>query len=287
MKIRNPVGIMQGRLSPRYKGRYQAFPKDYWKTEFSTAKSLGFDCIEFIFDYEEYTDHPLCTENGIEEIRDAIGLSGVGVFSVCADYFMRFPLFDQDVKKRKVNIETLIKLIEKSSLIGISDITIPCVDESSLKNEADIENLKISLRDILPVADKYGINLNLETDLPPDNFYKLIIDLNHPRVKINYDIGNSASLGYNQEEELGRYGQYVSVLHVKDRLYKGGSVRLGTGKADFESVFKKINNIGFPGVIILQAARAEKFSDEINFVKQQFEFLNNCMNKWFTDGSKT
>ena len=42
---------MQGRLLPKYKGRYQAHPFGYWQDEFPIASELGLDCIEFIFDY--------------------------------------------------------------------------------------------------------------------------------------------------------------------------------------------------------------------------------------------
>ena len=41
---------MQGRLLPKYQGRYQAHPKDYWRDEFKIASSIGLDCIEFILD---------------------------------------------------------------------------------------------------------------------------------------------------------------------------------------------------------------------------------------------
>ena len=50
---------MQGRLLPKYKGRYQAFPKDTWQEEFKIASDFGLDCIEFIFDYEDYEKNPL------------------------------------------------------------------------------------------------------------------------------------------------------------------------------------------------------------------------------------
>lgn len=282
MAIKRPVGIMQGRLSPRYKGRYQAFPKDRWKEEFSIAKSLGFDCIEFIYDYMDADENPLITDVGIKEIKYLAGISGVGVYSICADYFMKNTLFERNIDKRARNIDCLIRLIENSSIMGITDITIPCVDESSLKSEKNKDNLKASLHECLQSAERCKININLETDLPPAQFYKLIVDLDHPRIKVNYDIGNSASLGYNPEEELNTYGRYISVLHVKDRLYKGGSVKLGTGNADFELVFRKLlKQYGFCGMIIMQAARAEDYKDELRFVKEQSLFLRNCLERWF------
>ena len=47
------VGIMQGRLLPKYQGRYQAHPKGYWQEEFDLASEAGLDLTEFIIDFPE------------------------------------------------------------------------------------------------------------------------------------------------------------------------------------------------------------------------------------------
>ena len=60
-KIKNKFGIMQGRLLPKYQGRYQAHPVGYWKDEFPIASQLGLDSIEFILDYNEMEKNPLLT----------------------------------------------------------------------------------------------------------------------------------------------------------------------------------------------------------------------------------
>ena len=39
------VGIMQGRLLPKYNGRYQAHPIGYWQNEFSIAAKYNLVCI--------------------------------------------------------------------------------------------------------------------------------------------------------------------------------------------------------------------------------------------------
>ena len=64
------VGVMQGRLLPKYKGNYQAHPVNYWQEEFPIASSLGLKCIEFILDFEDYEKNPLMTSVGINEIND-------------------------------------------------------------------------------------------------------------------------------------------------------------------------------------------------------------------------
>ena len=49
---------------------------------------------------------------------------------------------------------------------------------------------------------------------------------------INYDIGNSAALGYDSAEEISAYAPRILHVHVKDRVRGGTTVPLGTGNAD-------------------------------------------------------
>ena len=65
----NPIGVMQGRLLPKYEGRYQAHSVAYWQVEFSKAAELGLDCIEFILDYNDSEKNPLMTLDGCKEIK--------------------------------------------------------------------------------------------------------------------------------------------------------------------------------------------------------------------------
>ena len=44
--MQNEIGIMQGRLSPRVNGEYQAFPEN-WTKEFELAEAFGFKYIEY------------------------------------------------------------------------------------------------------------------------------------------------------------------------------------------------------------------------------------------------
>ena len=63
--MKNKIGVMQGRLLPKYQGRYQAHPVGYWQKEFGIAKKMGLECIEFILDYNDYRQNPLLKEGRI------------------------------------------------------------------------------------------------------------------------------------------------------------------------------------------------------------------------------
>ena len=82
------------------------------------------------------------------------------------------------------------------------------------------------------------------------NYQKVILG-------INYDIGNSAALGYDPTEEFNLIGSRVKNIHIKDRKFKGETIALGKGCANFNLVFKNLREINFQGNFILQTARAK------------------------------
>jgi hexulose-6-phosphate isomerase len=73
---------------------------------------------------------------------------------------------------------------------------------------------------------------------------------------INYDSGNSAALGYDSAEEISAYAARILNVHVKDRLFGGTTVPLGTGAADLAKTIRLIELSGYRGQYILQTARA-------------------------------
>ena len=261
---------MQGRLLPRFKNRYQAHPLNYWQAEFFVARELGFDKIEFILDYNDYEENPLMSENGVEEIKKITSASGISVKSICADYFMEAPFHSKEQAKSEKVLETLLK---NSSELDVIDIVIPCVDHSTLKDENDMDMLVSSIQKLLPLAEEFGININFETDLNPERFKNLLGRFDSDNIKVNYDIGNSAALGYDPVDEFEAYGDYISDLHIKDRELNGGSVKLGNGNADFETVFKLLKANSFKGNIIMQSAKELDYIDDLNIVKEQKQFI--------------
>ena len=265
------IGVMQGRLLPKYQGRYQAHPVDNWKPEFKLAKTKSLDCIEFILDYNDIEKNPLMNEEGIKEIKKEVNNSGVKVLSVCADYFMEAPFHKDNEHEISKSQNILKRLIDSSVMIGIENIIIPCVDQSSLKVQ-DFEKFILNIKELINYEEKNSINICLETDLPPKEFKNLIESFPNTNIKVNYDIGNSASLGYNIIEEFEYYGNYISDVHIKDRLLNGGSVELGTGNADFNSLLNELTKIEYSGLIILQAYRDDQ---GLNIFNKQHEFFIN------------
>jgi L-ribulose-5-phosphate 3-epimerase len=266
------LGIMQGRLLPCYKGRYQAHPIGYWKEEFYLASNLGLNYIEFILDYNDAAQNPLLTKAGQNHIKSLYKKTKVSVISVCADYFMMAPLHGKNDKEVEKSICIIHQLIDASVRLGIKDIVIPCVDKSSIQNKLLRDRFQEVIADVIPKANQSEVNLSLESDLNPSQIAELLNKLDSKHVTINYDIGNSASNGYDPGEELDVYGERISDIHIKDRTLGGGSVELGKGDADIPRFFKLLEKFGYRGPLIMQAYRNEEgiqiFKKQFNWVKR-------------------
>ncbi len=268
--MQKKLGIMQGRLLPKYNGRYQAHPIGFWKDEFPIASKLGMDSIEFILDFNNAEENPLLVSGGLEDIQKVEKISGVKVRSICADYFMEAPIHSDNTGIVDKSISILEQLIKKASLLDVTDIVIPCVDQASLQNKKNLNNFINNIKLIINIAERKNINICLETDLAPLPFANLLDKIGSNSITVNYDIGNSAANGYDPIEEFKAYGEKITDLHIKDRLFGKGSVILGNGDADIPKTFELLLKYDYEGIIIFQAYRDD---EGLEIFKRQLQWF--------------
>jgi hexulose-6-phosphate isomerase len=248
------IGIMQGRLVPPDGPAIQQFPRARWREEFERARLAGLAAIEWIYDSHGLGANPLERDDGIAEIHALSLASGVAVRSLCADYLMEHPLRDDGASARQW-LERLEWLVGRSVQLGARRIVLPFVDGAGIRESRDRERAVAAIHEALPAAERHGIELHLETGLGPDDFGALLRDLPHPLVLVNYDSGNSASLGYDVRQEFAAYGTRVGSVHIKDRIRGGTTVALGSGDADLPALAACLREHRYRGDIVLQVAR--------------------------------
>jgi L-ribulose-5-phosphate 3-epimerase len=265
------IGIMQGRLLPP-QGAFQSFPRSGWDREFGLAARAELEGIEWIFDVGGADENPLATDSGCDRVRELAERHGVGVRSVCADYFMERPFLRCGAGQLAERLETLRWLLGRCRRLGASRIVLPFVDASRMETKQERWQVRDILGEILPDAEKAGVELHLETSLPPAQLRELCDSLEHSRLRVTYDSGNSASLGFRPEEEWAAYGDRVGSVHIKDRRLGGLTVPLGTGDADFAVLFDWMRRCGYDGDLILQASRGEP-GDEVALAAANRSFV--------------
>jgi len=247
--------VMQGRLLPPFDGHFQSFPLTRWREEFPLARQASLDAIEWIYDSVGESGNPLDTDAGLAEMARLGEEHSIAVVSVCADYFMERPFLRVSPLELETRIDRLLWLLERCKLAGIHRIVLPFVDNSRIESETEEAQVIEILTGALSAAEKSGVELHLETALGPQDFAALLAKLPHPLVKVNYDSGNSASLGFDCGEEVAAYGERIGSVHIKDRLRGGGTVPLGSGNANFPALLSHLSRIGYKGDFVMQIAR--------------------------------
>lgn len=271
------VGIMQGRLSTSIHNSIQTFPENSWAQEFELAQKIGLGSIEWIFD--TYEKNPIM-EKKFNEINDLISKFQININSICADYFIVNKLFNESEFNIKKNLQVLKQLAINCKEIGVQIIEIPLVDNSSLKSEKNKNELVNNLEKILQEINDLELIITLETDLAPMEFLDLLNRFENNKVFANYDTGNSASLGFNVNEELEILRNKIKNIHLKDRFLNGGTVPFGSGNVNFDEFFTMLKKINYSGDLIIQGAREEEISPEKNCLKY-LKFTKQYLDKYY------
>ena len=250
------IGFMQGRLSALVDGKIQAFPWSEWRAEFPRAKALGLTRMEWTIDQDRLRENPLTTEAGRSEIATLARENGLRIRSLTGDCFMQAPFWKTGGDAQKSLVADLDLVVASCSTLGAEFVVIPLVDNGKIEKAEQEEALLAVLLERSASLSSQGVKIVFESDLPPAGLAQFIGKLPAEVFGINYDIGNSASLGYDCMEEISAYAPRILNVHVKDRLRGGTTVPLGTGAAELGKAIRLIESSGYAGQYILQTARA-------------------------------
>jgi len=268
----NKLGFMQGRLSPIYFDKIQSFPLTNWENEFISAKEIGFTLMEWTLDYDLLHQNPLLSEDGRSNIKKCSEINKVSIKSITGDCFMQAPFWKASGSFFDKLEKDFISILDACKALNISIIIIPLVDNGSIQNESQ-KNIfvKFLLDKYQYISDK-NLKIAFESDFEPVKLGEFIKLFPSDIFGINYDTGNSAALGYKISKEFSVYSDRIINVHIKDRVYNGPSVKLGSGNVDFKNFFKELCKAKYHGNLILQTARSST-SNHQNTLVEAFEFV--------------
>jgi len=247
---------MQGRLSPIVDGRIQSFPWQFWRDEFPLAESIGLRLMEWTLDQHRLYENPLLTKSGQVDILSLAERHGVSIPSLTGDCFMQAPFWKASSTLREGLERDFLSIVDACCALGITYIVVPLVDNGCLESNIQADRLIGFLQKHQSYFVDSDVRIAFESDFPPIALASLMNRLDSKLFGVNYDIGNSAALGFSPREEFAAFGDRIMNVHVKDRMLGGTTVPLGSGNADFEVVFEELRRVGYSGNFIMQTARA-------------------------------
>jgi len=264
------TGIIQGRIYPERFDQLQVFPVLEWKKEFAKAREIGFDYIELLYDRDENEANPLLSVNRYQEILELKKNTGIGISSICVDYFVSINL-TKDANNK--SLEKIKYLIDYAHKLKVECIIIPFFFQNQLKNGDELVRFLQKAQKQINNAQKYGVEICIETDLSAEAMIQAIQTASS-NVKICYDIGNSKALGFSPEKEIIALDNLIGHVHIKDRPLNGPNVMLGEGDVDFPACLNALREINYQGILILETPYGRS---PVSDAARNREYMNNYL----------
>lgn len=265
--------LMQGRLiDSEKKGSIQYFPDKNWKKELIIFKKNNINFIEWVVSLSNIKKNPIFYKSSLKIIKKITKKCKVNIRSIDFQFFTKKPFHKGSLNNQKKWFSILKKILIHSQLLNIKFYIIPALEYGNITNIKESRLFIKGIKNLSRYLKKDNFIL-IESDLKPDDLILLLKKINMKNVKINYDIGNSAGNGYSFEKEK-KYFSNVYNIHIKDKKYKGDSVRLGEGDADFKEIFNYLKSIKYKGDFAFQCARSKsndhlgELNKNIGFIKQ-------------------
>ena len=190
--------------------------------------------MEWTIDYQNILKNPLMQVNGKKKIKFLKKKYDLNIPSITCDCFMQQPFWKKSYpNKNKKLIDLFYSLVEACKIIDCKIIVLPLVDNGRLETNEQEQYLIDFLNKNIKIFKANNVQIAFEIDYEPKKVAIFIEQLNSNFFGINYDIGNSASLGFDPEIEFLEYGDRIINVHIKDRQFKGHTVRLGEGMQIF------------------------------------------------------
>jgi len=259
MKI-SSIGIMQGRILPKFVDRLQVFPIDTWEEELVATENIGFQHIELLWDSKQDIKKAKGLMNNVSELPQ------LHAPSMCIDSICNYTSAKDILNEILDVLDTF-----KQDTPGI--LVVPLLGKATINTIFKLKELidKIGAHKIWNLLQKYNVKLALELDMPSSEIIKAIEFSNPNLIGICLDSGNLWHYSNNPIEDMQILSNRIIHVHIKDRDKTGENVLLGDGLVDFHKFSKVLKDIGYSDLITLETKYFKSPSSE---AKKNLEYIS-------------
>lgn len=258
--------------------------------EFKKAADLGLNCCQIsVWKLEMYTDEMA------ERIKAASAKYDVEVVALWAGWsgpcewnFTYGPstLGLVPPAYRGMRLAELKDASDFAEKLGVANVVTHAGFMPENPDDNNFAGTVGALRNLCKYMQKKGQTFLFETGQEtPVTMLRAIEAIGMDNVGINFDTANLILYGKaNSVDALDVFGKYVRNTHCKDGLYPtcgnelGKEVPMGEGKANFEGVVAKLNELGYDGPYIIE--REIKGDEQVADIKRGMELLRSIFAKY-------
>lgn len=228
---------------------------------FQDAREAGYQSFEFSIDAtDERLKRLSWGKEEVEGVWKAALAQDMKILTMCLSGHKRFPLGSSDPETIKTGMKIMEKAIELGGRLGIRIIQLSGFDVYDQEERTPetrkryVENIYLSSR----MAERACMMLAIEPVegnlLAVRDTMEVVKEIDSHCLQIYPDVANINSLGINPLEELPWGKGHIAAVHMRDSLpgIYDATIPFGSGYLDFEGVFRKLDEIGFCGPLVVE-----------------------------------
>ena len=177
------------------------------------AKEIGLDGVQLSLGLKANNMH--LRRKDVQEAYKSLAK----IFQVCFTGLGIGELNNYPFKSDPQTDQWVADSIQVAKEFKIKAVLIAFFNQGDLKNDAKGQDAVIQkFKDIIPIAEKAGVTLGIESWLSAEEHMHIIDAVGSPNLKVYYDVANSEKMGYNIYEEikwLGKKNQ-ICEFHFKE-----------------------------------------------------------------------
>lgn len=259
------IGLIQGRLFPKYIDQLQVFPDKTWKKEINILREIGFDYIELLWDKKKSIKQ-------IWEIQDQILLhSKIQAHSICLD-----SITFKNTSNSIINeIDDVIRTFGKKTP---SILVIPLLSKAGINSFGKLKDFiaNVNMHNVMKSIKEYNIKLAIEIDMPSSHVLDALNFDKSGLIGVCIDSGNLWNYSESPTKDILTLSEKVIHVHIKDKDSIGNNVMLGKGLVKFNEFFKALIEIGYSKNMTLET---KYFKDPIVEAKNNLQYILAILSK--------
>ena len=236
---------------------------------FQVAEEIGLNGVQVSFGAPGSGDD-LREATVRQKYADVSKKTGISICSLAMGALNSVPLATEDRAEQWVSecIETMARMELNPGVVLLAFFSKGDMNGDRKKQDQVIARLKR----LAPKAEKAGVTLGIESYLNADDHIRILDAVGSPAVKVYYDVANMDVKGYDVYGGLKKLGKdRICEIHAKEYGHL-----IGQGKIDFQRVRKVLDEIGWDGWLVLEAATVsgrstvECYQENLKYLRSVF-----------------
>jgi L-ribulose-5-phosphate 3-epimerase len=234
------------------------------------AKDAGFDGIELNYDLDNDLS-PKSDSRKYQEIRTLAEQIGIAISGLCSFLFWPYSFTSNDPKARARGLELAALMAQAAKELGTENLLvvpgavhIPWIKDSEpVPNDVCDQRAKQAVAQLLPLAEKLGIFLNIENIffngylITPEEMNAFVDSFKNKHVRVHFDTGNIMLFQF-PEHWIPLLGARTKNIHLKEFTKKGTDHSLESfrplldGTTNWPAVLEALDKVGYRGYLTFE-----------------------------------